>query len=820
MSVVTTASGQVRGAETADGVLSWRGIPYAAPPAGDLRLRPPQPPGAWSGVRDALGYGNRAPQAPLAGLLLGPPPPPVSEDCLYLNVTAPAGATGRPVLLWIHGGGFEMGHGPDQAGDGAAFARSRRLVVVTFNYRLGALGFLDVPGERPTGALGLHDQLAALRWTRENIAAFGGDPAQITVYGLSAGGKSVTHLLASPLARGMIARAAESSGGDHVKDPAQARDLAARFFQALGAAPERIRDVPAGDILAAQQALAAPPRSTWIWRPSVDGAALTEAPLAAIAGGAAAGIPLLLQTCARETALYQLLGPDAADQAEPVLAGYFGPARAAELLEDYAARYPDLGQAELRGVRVMTDERYVVRTERLADAQAAHGPVWRSRYDGPYTGAGDDPDPAFAQYADLLAGGHGADGAGIWLGGDGLSGALHEAWGAFAASGDPGWARYGPGDRDTMIFEPGGPRPARDPFAFPRQAWAGLDWQPGTWWPAAVNRLHRLGQQRDRAEPLVGAGCLVDGDELVGACLLDQAVEVVPDLTRGADRGVAEHVVHVPAGAAGQQLVGLPVGDLGRVEPDLAGEQADRPGPADRLELRPGLLGGAGGGHVDPDDRVGRLELLRRLELGPVGGERVLELVGREVRGERVRQPVGAGQLRAEQRRAQDVERDLRPGAGDGGHARYLAVAGQVGLQLADVLRERLGRLRVAAQRVGSVPVGAGGPAEPEVDAARVHRLEGAELLRDHQRGMVGQHDPAGTEPDRRRVRADVRDQHAGGGRRDGRHVVMLGVPDALVAEFLGALRERDARGEAVTRGLAAGDRRQVENRQAGFHRQ
>ena len=127
------------------------------------------------------------------------------------------------MLLWIHGGGFEMGHGPDQAGDGAAFAKSHGLVVVTFNYRLGALGFLDVPGERPTGALGLHDQVAALRWTRENIAAFGGDPGQVTVYGLSAGGKSVTNLLASPLTRGLIARAAESSGGDHVKRPGQAR---------------------------------------------------------------------------------------------------------------------------------------------------------------------------------------------------------------------------------------------------------------------------------------------------------------------------------------------------------------------------------------------------------------------------------------------------------------------------------------------------------------------------------------------------------------------------------------------------------------------
>ena len=327
----------------------------------------------------------------------------MAEDCLYLNVTAPAGASGRPVLFWLHGGGFEGGQGPNQAGDGVPFAQSHGLVVVTVNYRLGALGFLDLPGERPTGAAGLHDQIAALRWTHENIAAFGGDPGQITVYGLSAGAKSVTNLLASPLTRGMIARAAESSGGDHVKDAAQARALTGRFLRELGTAAERLRSVSAEDILQAQIAVAAMPRSVWVWRPSVDGTALTAKPVTAIAAGAAAGIPLLLQTCARECAMYALLAPDAPRQADRVLAGYFGQGSAAKILAGYAARYPDLDEAALR-TAVMTDERYVAPTERLADAQAAHGSVWRSRYDGPYTGLEDDPDPQFAQYAPLLRG--------------------------------------------------------------------------------------------------------------------------------------------------------------------------------------------------------------------------------------------------------------------------------------------------------------------------------------------------------------------------------------------------------------------------------
>ena len=480
MTVAETRYGKVRGAEIADGVLAWRGIPYARPPIGALRFRPPEPPEPWAGVRDALEYGNRSPQGGL-----GPPAPgapPTDEDCLYLNVTAPAGAAGRPVLFWLHGGGYEMGDASQAAEDGVAFARSHAVVVVTINYRLGALGFLDVPGESPTGAAGLHDQVAALRWTWENIAAFGGDPDQITVYGLSAGGKSVTNLLASPLASGLIGRAAESSGGDHVKDRAQAEALTGRFLRELGGAGDELRSVPAADILHAQLALAAMPRSTWIWRPSVDGVALTSGPLAAIAAGSAAGVPLLLQTCARECALYALLAPDGPGQADRVLAGYFGQETTAHIMAAYAGAFPDVAEDALRTI-VMTDERYVARTELLADAQAAHAPVWRSRYDGPYTGLDRDPDPAFARYAPLLTAAHGGDGDGIWQGGEGLSAALHAAWGAFATTGDPGWAPYTSAGRPGMIFAPDGPRVAADPFAATRAIWSGLTWQPGTWWP-------------------------------------------------------------------------------------------------------------------------------------------------------------------------------------------------------------------------------------------------------------------------------------------------------------------------------------------------
>jgi para-nitrobenzyl esterase len=128
-------------------------------------------------------------------------------------VTAPADAKERPVLVWLHGGGYQIGSGTDMAGSGIAFALGYGVVVVTFNYRLGALGFLSLDGEQHTGAYGMHDQIAVLRWVRENIASFGGDPGQVTTYGLSAGAKSVGNLMGSPPARGLFQRAACSSGG-------------------------------------------------------------------------------------------------------------------------------------------------------------------------------------------------------------------------------------------------------------------------------------------------------------------------------------------------------------------------------------------------------------------------------------------------------------------------------------------------------------------------------------------------------------------------------------------------------------------------------
>ncbi len=489
--IAATSAGKVGGAEIADGVIAWRGIPYAAPPVGRLRLRAPEPAEPWSGLREATAYGAPSLQPSEFGGSTGAPGsvpeqlPEPSEDCLYLNVVAPAGATNRPVLVWIHGGGYRTGNATKMAGNGAAFARDHDVVVVSITNRLGALGFLAVPGEEHSGAFGLHDQIAALRWVRENIAAFGGDPGRVTVFGVSAGAKSVANLLASPLTRGLIHQAGSASGGaDHVATPAQAAAVAARFLRTLGAGPQDLRRVGAEEILAAQKAMVDGPRATWLWRPAIDGRALTQRPLTAIAAGAAAGIALLAETCVNECSLYQLLTLDAADQAGRVLEDYFGATGREQILSDYAAARPELADDPVRlGVEVMTDERFVVPSTRLADAQSAHAPVWRSRYDVPLTGL-----PASIAPGGVLPAFHGADGEPIWQGGEGVAGLLHQAWGNFVNTGVPSaeglahWPEYDASRRPTMIFDEPEPRLAENPNGAQLAAWDGREWLSGTWW--------------------------------------------------------------------------------------------------------------------------------------------------------------------------------------------------------------------------------------------------------------------------------------------------------------------------------------------------
>jgi len=212
---VQVTGGEVRGV-VKDGIASFKGIPFAAPPVGELRWRAPQPVVPWEGVREADQFGPPPMQMALATLVYGSKP---SEDCLHINVWTAAKEADerRPVMVWIYGGAFNGGGAGDAIFDGTHFAK-KGVVLVTFNYRIGVFGFLAHPelsaeSGQGSGCYGIQDQIAALRWVKENIAQFGGDPSRVTIFGQSAGGISVSILTQSPPARGLFHRAISQSGG-------------------------------------------------------------------------------------------------------------------------------------------------------------------------------------------------------------------------------------------------------------------------------------------------------------------------------------------------------------------------------------------------------------------------------------------------------------------------------------------------------------------------------------------------------------------------------------------------------------------------------
>jgi para-nitrobenzyl esterase len=300
---VTTEEGLVEGrADSAPGVLVFRGIPYAAPPVGERRWRPPAPAPRWTGVRSAERLGHNCMQAQIYGDI-DPFAAGVSEDCLFLNVwTTGLHAPARPVMVWIHGGGYAAGFGGEERHDGARLAR-KGAVVVTINYRLGVFGFLAHPGfaadspREATGNYALLDQIAALRWVRRNIARFGGDPWRVTIFGESAGGSSVGALVASLLASGLFQRAILESGtglgSTQRRDSAEAH--AVRFADLLGitgrgaAAAARLRAVSADTLLAVSRRASIVPL-----RPVVDGWVFPRSIDSLFAAGVPSVVPVIV----------------------------------------------------------------------------------------------------------------------------------------------------------------------------------------------------------------------------------------------------------------------------------------------------------------------------------------------------------------------------------------------------------------------------------------------------------------------------------------------------------------------------------------------
>lgn len=363
--VVRTESGKVEGEIVGD-VAAFKGIPFAAPPVGDLRWRAPQPVEAWDGVRQVTEYANDCMQLPFPSdaAPLGTEP---SEDCLYLNVWRPAEATKRdrlPVLAWIHGGGFVNGGSSPEVYDGSAFAE-QGVIFVSFNYRLGRFGFFAHPAltaaaEGPLGNYGYMDQIAALKWVQENIAAFGGDPDKVTIVGESAGGGSVINLMSTPAADGLFERAIVMSGGGrmlmgntrHISkgrpDNPSAEAIGVNFAKSVGvegAGPEALaalRALPAEKIVGDLNltALFGPPSNppTHAGGPFVDGEIVVGTTEKRVDAGELKASALMIGTTGQD------IGFSAA-QSKDELFSSFGPyAEAARKAYD-----PD-GSAELRAL--------------------------------------------------------------------------------------------------------------------------------------------------------------------------------------------------------------------------------------------------------------------------------------------------------------------------------------------------------------------------------------------------------------------------------------------------------------------------------------
>ena len=492
--VVTTRQGKVRGS-VADGVNTFKGIPYAAPPFGANRLRPPQPVAPWSGVRDAFTYGPKAPQPPYPpGMELFLPPELTSpgEDCLTLNIWSPdLGSAGLPVMVWIAGGLFEYhATGASPWYDGSRFARDG-IVCVTINYRVGAEGFLSLG--KGNANRGLLDQVAALQWVQENIAAFGGDPGNVTIFGESAGGMSVGTLLSMPRAEGLFRRAiAQSGSAHHVTSAATAQRVCRYLAEKLGveATREAIAAVPLDRMLAAQAELDAdlfahPDPQRWgaevvaamvLWQPVIDGDVIPARPIDRIAAGAGADIDLMLGTNTDEWRLFLVAGGAIDHVTDDALVGAVEvsglPVEAT--LDAYRAAHRGASAGDLLAA-VQTDWWCRIPVLRVADAHAKSPSAtymyefaWRSPQFNGLLGACHGLEIPFV--FDTL----GYETVPLW-GTDPpqqLAGIMHAAWVAFATKGDPGWPKYELSRRATMRFDTTS-EVVDDPRSAERALWEG-----------------------------------------------------------------------------------------------------------------------------------------------------------------------------------------------------------------------------------------------------------------------------------------------------------------------------------------------------------
>jgi carboxylesterase type B len=490
--VVKTRAGALRGAN-ADGVHVFKGVPYAAPPIVANRLLPPQSVAPWSGVRDALAFGPTPPKPPIPPQITAILPEQTipGDDCLNLNIWSADLGARQPVMVWIPGGMFEYGTAATAWYDGSRFARDG-VVCVTINYRVGAEGFLYL-GEGNANR-GLLDQIAALEWVRENIAAFGGDPDNVTIFGESAGAMSVSMLLAMPRAAGLFRRAiAQSGAASHVMPVTTAEQVRAILAGKLGVEPTReaLVAVPIDSLMMAQAELKSdlvsqPASERWgaevvttllPWQPVVDGDTIPTPPLDRIVAGTGASIDLLIGTNTDEHRLFLAatgaLGQINNEALAATVAAYGLPVE--ETLAAYRAAHPSASPGDLLAA-IQSDWYWRIPAIRLADAHTKKSPAtwmyefaWRSPQFGGLLGACHSLEITFVfdtlgYETEPLLGPNPPQQ---------LASAMHAAWVALATSGDPGWPRYDLSRRKTMRFDMTS-QIVDDPLARERTLWEGM----------------------------------------------------------------------------------------------------------------------------------------------------------------------------------------------------------------------------------------------------------------------------------------------------------------------------------------------------------
>jgi para-nitrobenzyl esterase len=468
---VRTAAGRLRGGLEA-GVAVFRGIPFAEPPVGALRFAAPRPAAGWSGVREAVAFGPPPPQGGHFGMdELSPAG--TGDDWLTVNVWSPepGPGAGLPVMVWIQGGGYEIGMSGLPEYDGGRLARDGGVVVVTFNYRLGIEGFAQIEGA-PANR-GLLDQVAALEWVRDNIRAFGGDPDRVTIFGESAGGGSVAALLAMDRAAGLFRRAVAQSVPGTFFSPELAADIAAACAAELGLRPTvaDLSGVAPHRLPAAADAIGAK-MGQWVhrWgRPAhrtipfsavVDGEVLAVTPWQALAGGAGRDIELLVGHTRHEQRLFTfisgLLGKVSQEQAANALQ-IFAPGPDGE--RRYRDAYPAAGPDELYEL-VHSDWTFRMPSLHLAEAQTAGGGrahVYELTWPAPGMGGG--LGACHGLDVPLVFGNLDRGRPAVLIGAtpspeaEALSARMRDAWVSFAAHGDPGWPVYDTGQRLVQVFD-------------------------------------------------------------------------------------------------------------------------------------------------------------------------------------------------------------------------------------------------------------------------------------------------------------------------------------------------------------------------------